>query len=413
MQAWEAGLFALDAPHPQWQVGQTVTYTVLRHGHRLSVPVTLVPYLWQEVAGEEWSLLLFLVVFGLVGTYVFVRRPTDRTAPILFLSTSTLLAHNTVWAIGMQVSDITGGLGFWLRTIMALVVNPVSFAALLHFALLFPRVHPVLRGRRWLIPSLYTFPFVANLVYLATTRALARGTLDWIAPGNLAGNVLALLYAILIVLVWVSNVRARHLDALARQQTRLLSLAAMFSAGCFLLLWILPADVLQHPIINLNALGLLLLPIPIALAIAILRYGIFDIDVLINRALVYGTLTAILAAVYFAVVLGAQFLGERLTGQTAPPAWLIVITTLLVAALFTPLRGRLQAGIDRRFYRSKYDAARTLEAFAATLRTETDLEELRRQLVEVVEGTMQPAHVSLWLRAPERKPTAGRATTTE
>jgi hypothetical protein len=102
------------------------------------------------------------------------------------------------------------------------------------------------------------------------------------------------------------------------------------------------------------------------------------------------------------VVLAAQFLGEQLTGQTAPPAWLIVVTTLLIAALFTPLRRRLQRAIDHRFYRRKYDAARTVEAFAATLRTELDLVDLSDHLVDVVEDTMQPAHVSLWLLQPKQ-----------
>jgi hypothetical protein len=143
--------------------------------------------------------------------------------------------------------------------------------------------------------------------------------------------------------------------------------------------------------------GLSLDLLPLTLTVALLRYRLFDIDVLIRRTLVYGTLTAILAAVYFAVVLAAQVVGERLTGLSSPPSWLIVITTLLIAALVHPLRRRLQTLVNRRFYRSNYDAARTVEAFAATLRTELDLTELSAHLVGMVQETMQPAHVSLWL----------------
>jgi hypothetical protein len=112
-----------------------------------------------------------------------------------------------------------------------------------------------------------------------------------------------------------------------------------------------------------------------------------------------------LAAVYFGCVIGVQAIIEVATGRQGPtPGWLIVATTLLIAALFTPLRRRIQAGIDHRFYRRKYDAARTLARFAVTLRSETDLEALRAHLVTVVQATMQPEHATLWLRQPERRP---------
>jgi hypothetical protein len=136
--------------------------------------------------------------------------------------------------------------------------------------------------------------------------------------------------------------------------------------------------------------------------IAVLRYRLYDIDFIIRRTLVYGTLTASLAAVYFAVVVGTQtVVGAVAPGATQSPV-IIVASTLLIALLFTPLRHILQAGVDRRFYRTKYDAERVLEAFGATLRAETDLEVLTARLVSVVEETMQPEHVSIWLRSPDR-----------
>jgi hypothetical protein len=136
--------------------------------------------------------------------------------------------------------------------------------------------------------------------------------------------------------------------------------------------------------------------VPLSLSIAVLRYHLYDIDVLINRTLVYGSLTVMLALVYFGGVTATQAVLQTLTGQQSTLA--VVASTLAIAALFVPLRRRVQGFVDRRFYRRKYDARKTLEVFSAKLRDETDLEALNNELVGVVRETMQPVHVSVWLR---------------
>jgi hypothetical protein len=137
--------------------------------------------------------------------------------------------------------------------------------------------------------------------------------------------------------------------------------------------------------------------LPAGILVAILRYRLWDIDVLIRRTLIYSVLTVVLALAYFGTVLVLESLFRGITGQ-GQNSLVVVLSTLAIAALFGPLRSRVQAWIDRRFYRRKYDAAWTLAGFAASARDETDLAQLSTRLVDVVEETMQPAHVDLWLR---------------
>jgi len=186
--------------------------------------------------------------------------------------------------------------------------------------------------------------------------------------------------------------RFRHAARVQRQQIKWLAAAGGLVAMTFPIVLVLYDTVgssVADSTIMLTVLGL-----PIAAGIAILRYRLYDIDVVINRALVYGVLTATLAGAYLGSVLLLQLL---LSGLTADNGLAVAGSTLAVAALFQPARRRIQATVDRRFYRRKYDAARTLEAFAVRLRDELDLDSLQGELRAVVAGTMQPAHVSLWM----------------
>ena len=159
----------------------------------------------------------------------------------------------------------------------------------------------------------------------------------------------------------------------------------------------LPETDLLVEILNLG-LVVSLTGVPLAAGVAILKYRLYEIDTIINRTLVYGVLTALLALVYVGSVVLLQTLFRALTGGDSQLA--VVASTLAIAALFNPLRRRIQTVVDRRFYRSKYDAVKTLESFSATLRDETDLDALSGELVTVVRETVQPARVSLWLRPP-------------
>ena len=190
-----------------------------------------------------------------------------------------------------------------------------------------------------------------------------------------------------------------------REQIKWLAFAALI-LGLGFSSFVIPGIISPHTTSSDNSLWQNLLEdivtlsfagVPVAICFAVLKYRLYDIDLLINRPLVYGSLTAMLVLVYLGGVISLQYALRTLTGQESQLA--IVASTLAIAALFNPLRRRIQGFIDRRFYRRKYDARQMLEAFSAKLRDETDLEALNNELVEVVRETMQPAHVSLWLRS--------------
>ena len=227
------------------------------------------------------------------------------------------------------------------------------------------------------------------------------------APAPLIDIYNYLFVSILLSLVIAQVYRYRRVSTpTQRQQTKwvVYSLVVSITAVVGLLVIFQPQPGSLLSVLDIIA-NVLLTLIPIAFAIAILRYRLWDIDILINRTLVYGTLTAILALVYFGLVIGLESLVHLFTGQAGQSPVVIVVSTLAIAALFQPLRHGLQRVIDRRFYRRKYDAAKTLEAFSATLRNEVDLSQLRKNLLNVVQETMQPEHVSLWLHesGKERK----------
>jgi hypothetical protein len=197
-------------------------------------------------------------------------------------------------------------------------------------------------------------------------------------------------------------------DAFERQQTKWVVFGvAVAVAGVLATIFNVGAAVDLHPeemgkrMLSMFLMDAFMLALPISIGIAVLRSRLFDIDVVINRTLVYGSLTVTLVALYFGGIVVLQRVFVLLSGEESTLA--VVASTLLMAALFNPLRRLIQSFIDRRFYRRKYDARKTLEAFSSQLRDETDLEALNDDLVGIVRETMQPAHASLWLR-PETSP---------
>jgi hypothetical protein len=271
-----------------------------------------------------------------------------------------------------------------------------SFCIVLFFYV-FPSGHFVPRWTRWVT--------VVALVYWVFDVFFPFSSFNPFSLSRVLNSVvfIGMIGGIIVVQIY----RYRRVSSPAqRQQTKWVVYGVSMGVGGYLVLstisLVFPPLFSTVSLVSLSAFaavyGLLLL-VPLSIGFAILRSRLWDIDLIINRTLVYGTLTATLVLVYIGLVIALQFLLRGLISQTSDIA--IVASTLAIAALFQPLRKRIQAGIDRRFFRRKYDAARTLAAFNATLRNEVDLSQLSEQLVAVVQETMQPTHISLWLRKPE------------
>jgi hypothetical protein len=362
---------------------------------------------------EPWAEESVIVLaFSTVGAVIASRRPKNLVGWIfcgigLLAGVVHLSSEYAVYALLAEPNSLPNGrAAAWIRS-----WDWVPFLGLFVFLfVMFPdgRLH----SDRW-----RWFARLVGLVVLIGTilAAFQPGPVDAISYGAVenplgieplrsvnanspVGPVQTLLFALGLVAVGSLFARRVRAGGVERQQLKWFTYATTV-----LVIGTILAHSISEAVDSLWLWGigsilvmLGLIGVPVSMGVAILRYRLYEIDLIINKTLVYGSLTAILALVYFGSVTFLQYLFSLLTGRANTIA--IVATTLAIAALFSPLRRRIQGFIDRRFYRRKYDAARTLEAFGAKLRDETDLERISEDLVEVVNETMQPAHVSLWVR---------------
>jgi hypothetical protein len=369
-------------------------------------------YVENEIATYTVNLVVAALAFSTVGTLVAYRQPGNLIGWLLLgigaLYATELFAGNyVVYTLVTNPGTLPGeAVGAWLTSWVWIFGGSLVLFVFLFFPdgrLPSPRWRPV----AWVV--------LANTALAVAPFALDPGPLSEFServhvvnPVGIAGSAgllsvfsrvaFLLLIPISFALILALLVRFRRARGDERQQIKWVAYGVAVFALAVIVASAWPS--LDGSLIG-GALFLVgFLAIPSAMALAILKYRLYDIDVVINRTLVYTILTTVLALLYFGSIALLQTVLIVLTGQGSQLA--VVASTLLIAALFNPIRRRTQSFIDRRFYRGKYDAAKTLEAFGASLREETDLGELNDHLLTVVQETMQPEHVSLWLREPDR-----------
>ena len=341
---------------------------------------------------------LALTVSAVVGGLVASRRPTNPVGWFFLGSAGCFVLSEVAagyTAYGLPGAQAAAWLVSWLWV-------PGVTLMLCFLPLYFPDGRLVSPRWRWVARLALVFSVGGMVVAAVNPGEIQQegivNPLGIEALEPVFGLLDVFVFLVYFVILFASAaslvVRFRHSGSVERQQIKWLALAALAIP-----VWFLTNAPIQAAaptlFIVMDAFVVSTL-IPLAAGMAVLRYRLYDIDVVINRALVYGALSASLALVYFGSVVGLQYVFRSLGGGESSLA--VVASTLLIAALFNPLRRRVQGFIDRRFYRKKYDAQKTLQSFSTVLRDETDLVRLAPELLVVVRETMQPAHVSLWLR---------------
>jgi hypothetical protein len=350
-------------------------------------------YAAYSIAAE----VLYALVFWGVGALVFWKRSDDWVALLVSLTLVTFGALNLIEL--PSEADLSIG-------VPSVVLTLFGYTSLFVAFYVFPDGRFVPRWTRWL--TIVWVMYVSSLLVLPESSPLS----PWAWPAALRIPLALGLFGTVVFAQIYRYVRVS--DPVVRQQIKWV-VFGVTTALTGAILVTLPLAIFRKELldpgtakvltalIELTATNAFFLAIPLSIGVAMLRYRLWDVDIIINRTLVYGALTAILAVVYFGGVTATQAIFRAFTSQEQEAQLTIVISTLVIATLFTPLRRRIQSSIDRRFYRRKYDARKSLEAFSAKLRDETDLGALSDDLEGLVRETMQPAHVSLWLR-PDRDP---------
>ena len=380
-----------------------------------------------QIASDALLLLAVPVGFALVAALIVSRQPRNTIGWLLLVPVGLFLVGGPIEEYLQRLAPSSPAptlpllLLVWFSNWHWLLL----IVPLLHIPLLFPDGQPPTPRWRWV--SVAAIAWAALFVLLVTlSQRIKAGT----TPDLVLDNPIGILDDTVepLVTVWIAGLlvlvalcvaalfaRYRRANDAERAQIKWL----LYACAVFLVVYVGGVGGTVSGIAGTDSVtgsiwqaffGLSLTTFPAAIGMAILRYRLYEIDVIVRRTLIYGLLSGLLGALYLALVIVLQGLFRALAGQESNLA--IVVATLTSAAVFQPLRGRIQAVIDRRFYRRKYDAARTLATFSVRLRDEVDLTTLSEELVRVVDETMQPSHVSLWLRHPVTPLTSPRPSTT-
>ncbi|HUG16478.1 MAG TPA: hypothetical protein VMM78_15850 [Thermomicrobiales bacterium] len=377
--------------------------------------------------GGDVMLVLPMLTIGLTGTLILIKQPHNRVGWVLYAGGMLLalaaLGHSSALHVTLQSRS---SLATWPLWFSSWAFPSGYIIMVIGLLLLYPTGRlpsPRWRPAAWAVTGYFA-------VLMLGTATMPRPMEDIGDPGNpvyvpnpagLAATerietvvspiVYLLIPVFLLVALLAFGIRVYRATGVERQQIKWLAWTFAVVITIYLPFFALSSERLTNPVLEriLGAASFLFMAIgiPIAIGIAILRYRLYDIDRIINRTLVYAGLTVSLSAMYLSLILTLGAFGREIAGYDSTVG--VAVSTLAVAALVRPLRGRIQSVVDRRFFRSKYDAVRTVEAFSTRLRDDIDLPALVDELQAVITETVQPAHITVWLRRPRAGSDGGQA----
>jgi two-component sensor histidine kinase len=389
---WLAG-----APRgPQWRNGGVVSYEVLRGGQIVELQIRLAPIPFRAVVAR-WAVQLFVsLACFIIGTFVFVKRPRELAARLLMLFCVSVTLQYWGDAYNFQFATLPWRWPFWFQLAYEHVIYSVTVASICYFALIFPLPHPLTKRFPRLLPA---FLFAGPLVTIALGMALTPEPARALVNSNTISWAVALMQIATAILAAIRSVRTAR-DPVSRAQVRWILWCAALGCGVLIPGYVLPLLLGAHPSLSHPFIMAFIGLIPFSFGLAVLRYRLFEIEVIINRTLVYGTLTVLLIGFYLFLVRLFTLIIPTLLHRENDTA-VVFIATLGIALAFAPLRRRVQAAIDLAFYRTKLDYQRLLPEMSDRLATSIVPDQLAAMLAHELPQRLQIAWATLAVLDPD------------
>jgi signal transduction histidine kinase len=391
VDAWANALLDPAAARPAIGVGDSVRYAVERGGRTIELTATAARFDGLAALSEDWGVIVLALSIQLVGAYLFARRPAEPAAQALLIAGTGMFASTVPWALGLQLTDIAGGTGFWLYAAAAGLAYTLFWSGMLHFALVFPRPYPFALGRVRLITIAYVVPVGVQLAWIVGA-GVASGRALKALEAWMDGQAILQVGVIIAAVSLMAYSYWRLVDPVSRSQLRWIAAAVGLAGLSGLALWFAPQLIVGEPLIPRSAVALLALPFPVALGLAINRHHLFELDRILNRSLVYGGLTAGVIATYAATV---ALIGGFIPGNA--PFAVALLGTGAVAVVALPLHNRLQRSVNRMMYGDRDDPEGSLRRLGRRLEGSLDPQTVMSTLVDTVAEALRSPYVAIEL----------------
>jgi signal transduction histidine kinase len=396
MTSWAETLLQPQPLRPQWQVGQIVTYTIVRGGQQFDIPIPLMHYSLRNLLSQNWARSFALALFAVISIFLLIRRPGVRSVRILYLWMSYFVETIALSGIGIQVSDLATGMAFWLQHLAQHLTLLLAISGLLHFSLIFPSKQTLIRQNRWIVPCIYLAPLVLYglLGILAWSRS--SNILEWLAHWIQTFDLLTAFILYSVVGCLLNTYRLMRQRSPSREGIRLVIIALCLCVTTFMIL-ILAHFTTAGGLYTENSVVYMFLTfglvMPVALFVAVVRYRLFRIQLILNRTLVYTSLSLIIIGLYILIV---GILSQLF--NAAGNFIISLIATGVIAIIAPLLRQRLQRAINRLMYGDRDDPYTVLSNLGKRLAATLAPDAMFPILVETIAQSLKLPYAAIALQ---------------